>query len=73
MRKGMQVRTNRGISIDQKNLTRGQNHPPPDLSNYYIGVGIEGSTSHYFVSYIFMYNHRLNPGPHTFLQNYNYM
>ena len=26
--KGMQVRTNRGISIDQKNLTRGQNTRP---------------------------------------------
>ena len=52
MRKGMQVRTNRGILIDQKNLTRGQNHQPPDLYSYYIGVGIEGATPpppHFFV------------------------
>jgi hypothetical protein len=42
--KGMQVCKNREISIDQKKLKRGQNHPNLDLYNYYIGVRIKGAT-----------------------------
>jgi hypothetical protein len=35
-------RENNKFNRSEKKLTMGQDHPPSDLYNYYLGVGIEG-------------------------------